>query len=224
VAFAEAAAYEDTFAKILTQFRARFPGVQLELMTRRSVEQWKDLRERRLNVGFAYFLPSEFPELRSQLVTRAPVVLVVPKRHLLARKPNVFLRDLHNEPFLWVRRDVSSLYYESIADACRAGGLKMKIVQTVPTEAMMLSFVMRGTGLCFGVESRVHRHKLPNVVVRRVEDLKVTADLLAIWRVDDDAPPLKMFVSLIETCRKSEVNGSRSEPVKRRASSQSRLP
>ena len=90
----------------------------------------------------------------------------------------------------------------------------MKIVQTVPTEPMMLSFVMRGTGLCFAVASRVERHKLPNVVVRKVEDLKVTADLSAIWRVDDDTPSLKTFVSLVEMCRKSVVNGFRNEPAK----------
>ena len=197
VSFAEAAAYNDTFATILTKFRERFSDVQLDLVSLRSLEQWKALQERRVNVGFVYYLPAQFPELQSQLLTSEPVVLVTPKDHRLAHKSKVFLRDLRDEPFLWVRRDVPSPYYDSMAEACRTGGLTMKIVQTVPTEPMMLSFVTRSVGVCFAVASRVLKHKLPNLVPRKVDDLKLSVNLSAMWRVDDDAPTLPKFVSLI---------------------------
>jgi DNA-binding transcriptional LysR family regulator len=74
----------------------------------------------------------------------------------------------------------------------------------------MLSLVAGGIGLSFVVES-AKRTKPRGVVLRDVEDLRVTAQLFAIWRKDNHAPALRTFLEMIRGCVAGHSN-ARSKP------------
>jgi DNA-binding transcriptional LysR family regulator len=62
----------------------------------------------------------------------------------------------------------------------------------------MLSLVAGGIGLSFVIES-AERTRPNGVVLRDVGDLRVTAQLFAIWRRDNKAPALQKFVEMIHS-------------------------
>jgi DNA-binding transcriptional LysR family regulator len=61
-----------------------------------------------------------------------------------------------------------------------------------------MSLVAGGIGLSFVIQS-AERTKPNGVVSKDVGDLRVTAQLFAIWRNDNKAPALQKFIELIRT-------------------------
>jgi len=61
-----------------------------------------------------------------------------------------------------------------------------------------MSLVAGGIGLSFVIQS-AERTKPNGVVLKDVGDLRVTAQLFAIWRKDNKAPALQKFIELIRT-------------------------
>ncbi len=74
----------------------------------------------------------------------------------------------------------------------------MKIVQDVNSDTTALSLVAGGIGLSFVIQS-AERTKPNDVVLRDVGDLRVMAQLFAIWRKDNKAPALQTFVEMMRS-------------------------
>lgn len=206
VSFVDTTFYSDIPPRVIAEFRRLHPDVQIELATLNSVEQWNALGNGAVNVGFVYFQPSDFPQLRSETVARDHVVLAIPKGYSLLRKPRLRLLDLRDEPFVWIRRAVSPTYYDRIAEACLARGLTLNVVQEATTESTMMGLVAGGVGLSFAVAS-TRRRKPGAVVLRKVEDLNIRLRLDAIWRADDESPALSEFLEVLRQSRKWAKSG-----------------
>jgi DNA-binding transcriptional LysR family regulator len=67
----------------------------------------------------------------------------------------------------------------------------------------MLSLVAGEIGLTFTFKS-AERRKPDNVVLREVDDLRLTMDLSAIWREDNKLPALQRFIEIV----RNQVTGT----------------
>jgi DNA-binding transcriptional LysR family regulator len=197
---------------VLAQFRKQAPDVELQLRVLPSHEQWSVLRSRDINIGFVYFLPSNFPQLQTLLIAKTRVLLALPKGHRLERRPKIFLRDLHDEPFVFLQRPTSVAYYDHMVHACHRGGLTMRIVTEVPTEGMLMALTAGGAGVSFMVDSG---RTYPSVMLRAVQDLNVELRAHAIWRKDDRSPILQKFLSVVRAVVDQQQRPKR--PSSRRA-------
>jgi DNA-binding transcriptional LysR family regulator len=180
--------------EVLARFRNENPDVDLQLRVLSSHLQWGAVRSREANIGFVYFVPTNFPGLNTQPISRTPVLLALPKGHRLERRPRLLLRDLQDEAFVWFPRTINPNYYDRVVDACRRGGLTMRIVTEAPTEAMLMGLTAAGVGVSF---VRDTGRKYPKVVVRRVHDLDADLYGHAIWRTDDHSPILHNFIAVL---------------------------
>ena len=95
-------------------------------------------------------------------------------------------------------RTAATRVYDRVLSACHTAGVTFKVVQEVKSYATMLSLVAGGIGLSFVTES-AERTKPNGVILRDVGDLRVTAELFAIWRKDNKAPILQKFVETIRS-------------------------
>src|SRR6266511_732117 len=77
VSFVEASIYCDIVPHVLADFRKQCPDVQLELVALRSIDQWSALRQRQVNTAFLYYLPNDFPELRTESMATERVMLAL---------------------------------------------------------------------------------------------------------------------------------------------------
>ena len=59
-----------------------------------------------------------------------------------------------------------------------------------------LSLVAGGIGVTFTITS-AENTKPDSVVLRKVHDLRVTAELSAIWRADNKVPALQKFIETV---------------------------
>ena len=187
----------------LARFRILNPDVDLQLRVLSSHLQWGAVRSREANIGFVYFLPTNFPGLHAQPISRTPVLLALPRGHRLERRPRLLLRDLHDEPFVWFPRTVNPTYHDHVVEACHRGGLAMRIVAEAPIEAMLMGLTAAGVGVSF---VRDTGRKYPKVVVRKVEDLDADLYAHAIWRKDDHSPILHNFLAVLRDVLRQQVD------------------
>jgi len=123
-------------------------------------------------------------------------VLALPQSHPLVKRKRVKLGDLKEEPFVWIPRAAAPLYYDRVLTACHAAGLTLNVVQEGNNETTMLSLVAGGIGLSFTIKS-AERRKPDSVVLKEVEDLRLTVELSAIWREDNKVPALQKFIEIV---------------------------
>jgi len=199
VGFSETATHGgEELPSILRHFRAGWPDVRLELFPSTSISAVDQLRNRELDAAFVYIPPSNPRELGSHTISVERAVLALPQAHPLVTRKRVSLRDLREESFVVPPRTAATLVYDRVLSACHTAGVTFKIVQEVKSYATMLNLVAGGIGLSFVTES-AERTKPNGVVLRDVADLRVTAELFAIWRKDNKAPALQKFVEMIRS-------------------------
>jgi len=198
VGFSETATHGGELPSILRHFRASWPDVRLELFPGTSISAGEQLRNREVDVAFVYIPPSNLRELGTHALSIERMVLALPQAHPLVKRKRVRLGDLRDEPFVWFPRTANTLVYDRILSACYTAGVTLKIVQDVNSDTTALSLVAGGIGLSFVIQS-AERTKPNDVVLRDVGDLRVMAQLFAIWRKDNKAPALQKFVEMIRS-------------------------
>ena len=107
--------------RFFKQFRSAYPGIRLDLIAMSSIKQLEALSGGGLDLGFVYFY--EVREQFNHLVLgREDLLLAVHTTHPLARKQAIQIRDLVDEFFIGIRRDVMPDYHDRVIAACRRKG------------------------------------------------------------------------------------------------------
>jgi len=196
VGFSDTATYSGELPSLLHTFRARWPEVRLELFPSSSVIAAEQLRRQEVDVAFVYVIPTDLGDLKTHTISVERWVLALPQAHPLVKSKRVKLGDLKREPFVWFPRAVAPPLHDRVLAACHAAGLTLNIVQEVNNPTMMLSVVAGGIGVSFTITS-AEKMKPDSVVLKKVDDLRVTAELSAIWRGDNKVPALQKFIEVV---------------------------
>lgn len=194
VGFVESSVHGGLPPDLLRRFRARHPGISLTLVPLTSLRQGEELRQGTIHAGFLYHLPDD-PRIASLKLGNDRVVVAMSRRHRLARRARLHLRDLASEAVVWFPRRISPRFHDGVTQAWAKAGVMLDIVQEVDQTPAMLSLVAAGMGITFLVAG--YRHLKPaEVVLRPVEDLKLAFDLSLCWRKDDESPALRTFLAM----------------------------
>jgi len=196
VGFSDTATYSGELPSILRNFRARWPDVRLELFPSSSVVSGEQLRRQEIDVAFVYVVPTDLRELKTHTISVERWLLALPQAHPLVKRKRVKLGDLTREPFVWFPRSVAPPLHDRVLAACHAAGLTLNIVQEVNNPTTILNLVAGGIGVSFTITS-AEKTKPDSVVLRKVDDLRVTAELSAIWRGDNKVPALQRFIEIV---------------------------
>jgi len=196
VGFSDTATYSGELPSILRNFRARWPDVRLELFPTSSLVAGEQLLRQEVDVAFVYVVPTDLRELKTHTISVEQWVLALPQAHPLVKSKRVKLGDLKREPFVWFPRSVAPPLHDRVLAACHTAGLTLNIAQEVSNPTTMLSLVAGGIGVTFTITS-AQKTKPDSVVLRKVDDLRLTAELSAIWRGDNNVPALQKFIEIV---------------------------
>ena len=196
VGFSDTATYSGELPSFLYNFRTRWPDVRLKLFPSSSLVAGEQLRRQEVDVAFVYVTPTDLRELNTHTISVERWVLALPQAHPLVKSKRVKLGDLKREPFVWFPRPVAPPLHDRVLAACHGAGLTLNIVQEVNNPTTLLSLVAGGIGVTFTIGS-AEKTKPDSVVLRTVDDLRVTAELSAIWRGDNKAPALQKFIEIV---------------------------
>lgn len=145
VGFVSSAALE-IVPHIVADFRARHPGVRLNLINLRTVSQVTGLLDGSMDVGFLR-LPIAHPRLKITVVHREPFAAILPKDHPLAAAKGFSLAKLRDEPFVAYGRQWAPGFFDVAMRLCAQAGFSPRIVQETGEMYTAISLVAVGVGV-----------------------------------------------------------------------------
>lgn len=136
-----------TLSPLTRSVRQRYPDVTLSLtgrvMSREGVEQ---VERGGLDIAFVG-LPVDPSPVRTRLVAREPLGVVLPVDHPLAGESDIDLADLADEGFVTTPESVGSSLQRVAMEACVHAGFRPRVVQEVTDAFLILTLVSAGVGI-----------------------------------------------------------------------------
>jgi DNA-binding transcriptional LysR family regulator len=182
--------------RLLRSFRAKFPDVRLRLHAMRPARQATALLEGDLQVGFIGLPMSELASrLRFEVFRRDKMVVALPAGHPLASRRVLRLGDLAKEPFVFLTRAGTPVYYDWLMHLCHEAGFHPNVVQEVESGQTMVELVAAGSGVAL-FPATAQRQLHGDMSFHPLTGLPLFEFSVA-WKSDDDAPALRSFLALL---------------------------
>jgi len=192
IGYVGSASYE-LLPAALRAFRSRAPDVQLVLEEMSSNEQSRGVLAGTLDLGFVRRPPPIDRRLAGTVVWREPIVVAVPRDHLLAARRSIRLRQLDGEPFVIHPARLRPSWADVAYDLCRGAGFEPNVVQEAVEMASALSLVAAGIGIAL-VPGAVRAMPRPGVVFLPLAPAPRT-ELVLVRR---DEPPTALIARFLE--------------------------
>ena len=177
---------------IVEAFRARYPGVDLELDVGTTLLNAQRLREEQIDAAFVR-PPVIDDRLEVMDLGREPMVCVLPTRHRLARRRTVRAQDVRDEPLVWWPQDhAPAPWRQMLAEVYGPDPADWpKVARAEPEEERIVSAVAAGAGVAFIGLERSRSLRVPGAVYRRFAPPEPTMGMALAWRRGADAPALR---------------------------------
>ncbi|AMO24843.1 LysR substrate-binding domain-containing protein [Ramlibacter solisilvae] len=179
----------------LHRFQAEHARIEIELRELNSQEQIEALMHDQLDVGFLQTdkLPAA---LQSIPVGSEPFVCCLPEGHPAARKRQVPLALLSEDPFVLFSRQVSPDSYASIIDMCRAAGFYPRVRHEVRHWLSVLAVVSQGMGVSV-VPAPLRTTGMAGAVFRPLAGGGRQSDVFCAWMPEMDQPARDRFLKVV---------------------------
>lgn len=185
--------------KLLTQFRQRYPGVQLILREATSIRIMQELEEETLDVGVVRIPVSSHAGTRLLSLHTEHFVLAMPKMHPLVQRASLQLKDLSEEGFiLYTATDAAGLRMAAI-HACQLCGFTPRVVQEAVQVQTVLSLVEVGLGVAL-VPSISRRFASTQIVYKTLSDFPDSASIgiSVAWNPSAEIAAVRNFREVAE--------------------------
>jgi DNA-binding transcriptional LysR family regulator len=180
--------------RMLSEYRKRFPEVELRLREFYTSALLRALREGTADIGFTRDADAE-EMLHTEVLLPERYIAVVSAQHPLAAKASICMDELRSEPFVLFSPEVGHNAWEKVMRLCQQGGFRPKIVQEAPHWLTILRLV--GTGLGVTIAPACVEH-IADEEVRciRLRNAKVFSHLELAYRTETLTELEESFLSL----------------------------
>jgi len=157
LAFIGTATYE-FLPRALSTFRAKHPGLQVELNELTTSLICNGVAQRTFDIGIVRYPMTPPSDMSMEPVERDRYCLFLPPGHRLAKRKRLSLRDVADEAFVFPSGAQSPAMHGSIMAACQAAGFVPRIAQEAVQIQTVIGLVQSGLGIAL----------LPSVIARSV--------------------------------------------------------
>ena len=165
--------------QVVERFLKRYPKVELHLDEDFTVRLLEKLNSAKLDIIVAA-LPLEGDHVQSQAVFKEELVLALPAKHPLAKKPKVKWMEIDAMPFL--RLHEMHCLGEQIEGICQRRGVETRIAFEGSQLSTILRMVASGIGLSM-VPSMAVSKEIPGVIFKSMEGIAPTRTVAAAWHL-----------------------------------------
>jgi DNA-binding transcriptional LysR family regulator len=193
----------DYFVQIMRLFAHRHPQVRVVIRNMSTAEQVKALQEERLHAGFVT-PPVDHPDLCFETVLHKPIVLAVPRGHILAARARVPLTAVATEPLILFSRAMGPGFFDAIASACRTAGFTLRVTHEVDNLQSAYGLVAAGLGVSF-VPAGLQADPPKGVVLKPLAPQlpRIDCELALAYRRDPGCDLVRSFVDVVNEARTS---------------------
>jgi DNA-binding transcriptional LysR family regulator len=192
--FVQSATYE-VVPRLVSAFRAAYPGVVVDARAMTTLEQCEALRTGHLDVGLLRPVVA-LHGLTKRVISRDALVAALPATHRLVRYERVPLAALADESFVIYFRDSGPIVHDTIVGYCLAAGFSPRIVQEAQVQAIP-ALVAAGLGVSLLI-SPTPPHDATRMVYRQIQDDLPPWDMVLAWSASNQSPTLARFLAVAE--------------------------
>ena len=188
------------FPRIIREYRRRHPAIRLSLVDMHAREQPGALEDRRIDVGLTRPLEPPYDQsLRSELLYRDPIMVVLPRNHPLSGK-EVSPSALAAERLVIHDRPSNPMLYDAIFAMCTGAGFTPNIVNTSRSWSGVLTLIEAGEGVGL-VPWGVRHLQARTLNFSKLEPDGLSLGLSVAWNPRSEGPALHQFLALLRENR-----------------------
>jgi DNA-binding transcriptional LysR family regulator len=197
IGFVGSAIFSGVLSKAIFHFREANPMVELRLNELGILQQLSDVGSGRLDLGIVRLPVKSLPlDVGISTLFRESIILAVPAQHPLARRKQIALDVLRDEPFVVVQIQEGVGFNAQVAELCAMGGLSPKVTQRAGQFVTLAGMVAGGLGVAFVPDSLRHL-QIPDVVYRPLAEIAQQSELAVVFRKSERAPAVVAFLDHI---------------------------
>jgi len=186
--------------RIVAQFNAEMPGVEIVLHEMAMAEQLEKLMHGQIDAGFANG-STVAPQLSMVALPDDLFVLCLPQGHDKAENSVVSLSEMAGDKFIMFSRETGPSNHDNMIANFSRAGIHPRTVHQARTWLTMMAMVAEGCGVAL-VPSSMARAKIGGVRLVPLADDAVVAPAMLVWNPDLVAPALAKFLeSAIRTLK-----------------------
>lgn len=189
-----------TLAHVIRRYRARYPGVRVELRELPSAEQTAALLRGDLDVAFVRDAEID-TRLHVEPIAREALLIALNRDHPLAARVRVPLAALADEPWVLFPRAIAPLLYEQVLRLCREAGFAPRVVQESRETYTTVGLVGAGVGVTV-VPAAVERMGWEGVVYKTIP--RGFTQLGMVWPAGPVRPVVETFLAVARTSARDD--------------------
>lgn len=181
---------------LITQFRQKYPNVNLTFEEREAAEVNLTLSNH--GCDFAFMRDNYLDRERYNMteIAKDRMVLVLSRDHPLAKRKSVSLRELTNENFIMF--DKGTVVHELCIDACHEAGFEPRVFYASFRVDTILSLVASNSGIVLIMEKVFDSLKNPQVVAIPLEEVIESKIMLVYLKEWVLSPTAQLFLDMIQ--------------------------
>ncbi|MGN8107582.1 LysR family transcriptional regulator [Paraburkholderia sp. 22098] len=188
--FTGAAGYE-LIPELLVAAAEVLPEIDVVLLELVSAAQIEAFAANTIDLGFLRPLPSR-QKLEFLLVDEEPLIVALPKRHMLCQFEQIALKQLDEQPFIMHSPTQGKYFHDRIMGMLATEGVNLNIAQYIDQTPTILSLVRAGLGVAI-LPASAQRFHYDNVEFRFIAQHSIQAEMSMAWRADQDNPAVIAF-------------------------------
>lgn len=188
-------------SKVVFQHREHWPTVEVECKDIFSTQQNEALKNGEIDVGFLR-PPVDQLHLDCYRLFEEEFVVVLPKTHRLAKRRNLKLKDVADEPLIIFDRNFSTGLYDKILGLYNRQGLTphLTLTHVEAHEEAGAIMIASGKGIFVGAGATVNRSVAGlELATIRLNEPEAKIDVCAAWRKGEDSV---VTLSFLESVRR----------------------
>ncbi|HEY1374851.1 MAG TPA: LysR substrate-binding domain-containing protein [Candidatus Binatia bacterium] len=194
---------------MIREFCERFPDVHLDVHSLSAEAQLEALHEGTIDAGFVLWtsdfgLPARTGRLKTEIILKPPLVVVVPQNHRFASSGRVEIAELADEPYILFKRESGQVFYDYVISFYHRNGLRLNIRHEADHPSTVLGLVAAGLGIT--ILPYTSTHGIPGVVCCDLPAASPQLEIALTWRPQNDSTLLANFTKTIRDYRLREKN------------------
>lgn len=186
------------FARMICEFRTRYPKVGVTLRDMSSTGQLVALEHRDIDIGI---IRSHGAHPRSDLsftkLLRDPLVVAMRDDSPLAQGARLTIGDLRDQPLIFYPARSGIGLYEHVVGLCARHGFAPRVVQEAQEPATIIGLAASGLGVAV-VPSELQCISVANLVFRELADEEAMTDVILASRAGDGNQIVARFTHIAQ--------------------------
>lgn len=184
------------FPSIIAKFQEEYPNIEIKIIEEGSNEIRQKVKDEEIELGVT-IIPIQSKTLNTIPIAKGDVVLVVNKKHKLANKRYIDIKELKDEKFITFNEDF--MMHDKTIDACKECGFEPYITLKTSQWDFIIEMVSLNQGITIIPKPIVKRFTVDDIKMIPIKSPEISWDVGFILKNNEYiSTTTKLFIEYVQ--------------------------